>query len=473
MTDSKPTGWELEDLEAWDALMDRSSALNALFLDALRKEFAVCIPPDSALGGEPLDEATMRMHILVPSPALRDHYTILGADPSAALEKSKSDDKFAFFKRTPRGPPAKAVPSASPATPRAGATTANGSLVADNKVEHLDAPYPMLRVEGPAWPNGPHDIRILFQDEIRTGDGSAKVFVLDRSLCDSPAGGHAAERRSPQIALFGDSPDDNVMSATDTLFSLDRTGQLMRCINSELQNFRDHYTPLRGYEDDLFARVRGIADGQAKRWVRELGTNFLSRKRSMRSTLVAVNTYVHGRLYQFVFPAVCSLEVEASMEFECGAEAITNSGKSLADFEVPDAIAHRIDMEPLRLLLDRFNVSTTPFDKVQVASRVMDAITAMIERAGQGTESVSADILVPVLAVGLARFPPRDMAAQVSYVERFLPNEALTGADEARSYALVSFRAAVEYIRRYSDESEVTRRLSRVDLHDAYRPQSR
>jgi hypothetical protein len=440
--------WELEDLQAWEALMRPSTALNALFMDALRKEFAVCIPPDSALNGQPLDEKTMRMHILVPSPVLQDHYTVLSGEPEA--EKG-----FTLFKKTPRG-----------ATPRGGATPATtppaGPSPPENTVRKVTDPSPVLICEGPAWPGGPATIAILFEDEIRTGEGTARVMVLAKSLTDNRKPNLAANAAA-MVSLFGDSKDDNAMTASDTLFRLDRTGELMRCINSELQSFRDHYEPVGGYEEDLFSRVKSIAEMQARRWVHVLGSNFVSYKRSMRSTVLAVHTYVHARMYQFVFPAMCAIEAEASAEFEVGSDTIRNAGRTLLDFEVPAGLAQAINMVSLERLFDRFNVATTPFDKVQVACLIMDTITTLITRASSG-EAVGADLLVPVLALSLALYPPRDMAAQVAYMERFLPNEALSGGDESRSYALVSFRAALEYIRRYSDEGEVKRRMSQSDV---------
>lgn len=430
--------------------------LNALFLDALRREFAICVPPDYALEGRPLDRDTMRAHVLEPHGAFRDRYFANNALPPKVAEAATPRSRVAAFFRSKRD----GGQSPRAQTPRSQASGGEpAEPVADNEVERVDDPYPHLLCTGPAWPEGPVRARILGEDEIKTGDGSAHVFVLDRSIA---AWADPAHAEVPPAVLFGDSAEDNVMTATDALDKLDIDGTLLTALNKELQAFRERYEPLQGYEEDLFKRVESIAKTQARRWVGSLGSNCLSMRRAQRAASLAVNSYVHGRLYQFVFPAMCAIEASASAEFEVGAEAIQQSAKRLQDFDVPEGIATRLSLGSLQPLFNRFNVATTPFDKMQVSSSIITAITALITHAAGGNEGVSADLLVPVLALSLATFPPRDMAAQVAYTERFLPREATAGADEARSYALVSFRAALEYIRRYSDEDAVQRRLSDV-----------
>ena len=465
------TQWDLEDFAAWEAVMTPRTAVNAVFMDAVRREYAICVPPDCDLGADGFDERCLRAHILVPHGAFRDTWLLEGLTAVVAEARTPRSSRIpAVFRR-----------SESP-QPRSDALSPTGKKAVPNEATLMDSRCPQLQLSGPAFakpapgvgsnvpPSASSDaeantviVKVLAEEEIKTGEGCARIFVIERSVL--ALAGKERATATPIPTVYGDSPDDNVMAATDALFSLDVTGELMRSLNSELQSFRDHYEPIQGYESDLFDRVSSIARNQSHRWVMRLGSNFVSRRRSERATALAVHSYVHGRTYQFVFPAMCALEATSSAEFEVGAERIQASAKSLVDFDVPQSIAQRLNLAPLDRMFHRFNGSTSPFDKVQVACAIMSSITDIVNRASAASgEGCGADILVPILALSLASHPPRDMGAQVAYMERFLPEEATRGNDEARSYAVVSFRAALEYIRRYSDEEDVARRLSDISF---------
>lgn len=401
--------WALEDLAAWGFLMDGDGPLNALFREALRNEWLVCLPPDCSLPSGPNGALlpptveTMRFHMFEPDTVFKGRFRAVAN--SKALVLVDEDPKR------------------------------QNQLV-------------RVRIDGDGWPNeGPSSAAVLFSEDIRTGgEGRARIAVLDRALVGVPPP-HPAK-----FVHFGDNPDDNITHATELLFNVDRTGELMRCLNSEVQAFRDHYEPVPGYEDDLFNRVASIAETQSRRWVGALGKGFVSRAKSERAIRLAVNCYVHARLYQLAFGAMCELHEPDEAAFLEGVEAMRGSSTALADLDVPDRVARSLNLEPMRSAFDMLNVGTTPFDKLQYACNALETVSNCVRKADPRSD-LAADVMVPVFAFSLAKYPPRFMTAHVAYTEQFLPDDATAGCDETRAYSLVSLRAAMQVVQRFGCKS--------------------
>jgi hypothetical protein len=328
-----------------------------------------------------------------------------------------------------------------------------------------DAP-PTFATTG-KWRDGAVVARVLHEETVRVaGDGrGVVVMVLDRALVASPAVAPVATRSS--LATFGSRKHETIHDAMDYLFAVDCTGDLQAALNTEVMRFRNDYTVVAGYEEQLFRSVLALVDAQVALWVEALGHVTVSRRRLRFSTTLAVHCYIHSQLYQTLFAAVCTACAEVQAEFDHGVQLIANSGQGLVDFGIDQQLADSIDLQPLAACIEMLNVATNPFDKLSYVELVFEAVEACVTAAAKASaiaapQAVTVDVMFPLLAFSFARFHTRNLFSHFEYTQKFLPEGLLSGSE--REYNMVTFEAIITYIREFKSSPQRSHLASRVSL---------
>lgn len=405
-----PATWDVTDFEFWNQF-STASRFSALFQRALKEKLIICIPPDCAVaaaGG--VSDHLVTWHLLQP------------------------DRRFN-----------------------------NRAICLANKQATVELSPGMLATTGEVW-KVHTAINVVTEEHMTNSDREpVRLLMLDRSLLSE------ADTFVPSMKQFG-SPGHCVHDAMDFLYDIDRGGQLIHRLTAELSGFRDSFESIPGFEDDLFRRVLDMCSRHTTSWMSQLSNRTFSTKRFRISVTLAIESFVHAKLYQLVFPQICQLtsadEESAKRHINAFKAKHGTVDVQLSQFGVPASMAN-LELTAVGRAIHSLNHCITPFDKLQCLAKIDETIAEAVPP--ELKHELSADVMFPMLSYCLVKWIPKDLCAHLYYLSRFMDRDIYDGTES--DYRFVQFQAAVMHLTNggilLSDSQRPSQVGSRASLRDS------
>ncbi|XP_071501295.1 ankyrin repeat domain-containing protein 27-like [Diadema antillarum] len=380
-----------EDLEFNPLYKALQTRYRSRFEDAQDRQFLVCIPQTASLVGVDISDQFLGTHLLKPSPMLQDHY----------ISTDKSGSK---------------------------------TILVDEAF--------ILTTEGFSQPGR---IRILSEElGYNKNYKPFKMLIIEKPLEGAVKGrrgsaGFSDDFLTPRASYF----ENQRLLA---LFTENRPS--MQRLEESVQQFNQNYMIVRGYLTDISNKLRRICEEHKQAFLAANQYVKLQSDGRLEEVIsVAVESCVMGGVHSKVFKAICS---EKHQDDNLVSDKLHKlQGVTGEQLGVPEDFCCPLPASVVELArLDSIN---TPHEKLICLQSTLDNITEEVNvylrdnlAPGQSLKCLTSDDLIPLLVVVISRAKCRHLCSNLYYIENY---HWVTSRHDNLGYSLVTFTAAVEYIK--------------------------
>ncbi|XP_003737651.1 uncharacterized protein LOC100901662 [Galendromus occidentalis] len=397
------------------------------FLEAQRAQWTILVPVEGTFRLCHVNSTFVGFHILKPSPLYADHFVCHRHLPATLVEL---DSERNVLHTTCGFPYPKHV-------------CIVGEEIAYN--ENLQ-PYRILLICEPIH------------------------FPTPRRRSRAPHHAHSRQIRrgwSSELDPMNDSTDTpappSFEEAKAYLHSISVFSETLRVIEEKVEAFNKTYVIVPKFISDVVDRIRSIA---------ETATQVLTSDSTSDPDKLAicVDNYVSGLAHHKVFNAVKSICGNDDADLERRLEFLRLSNVAPDMLGVQEECFH-CELPISIVELASLNAKYTPVDKLWCIRRTLSSIQREVAshfvkcgadlEFGEDVPSLTAETLIPLVVVVLARSRPTSFSSNIFYIDHFCGVK-----DDFSSFTLSTFKAAVEFVGKYRgpELDHLSPRLLRKEL---------
>ncbi|XP_064613189.1 uncharacterized protein LOC135476973 [Liolophura sinensis] len=221
-------------------------------------------------------------------------------------------------------------------------------------------------------------------------------------------------------------------------------------LDQSIMKFNTNYMVLTDYLDDASKRLQSLCSQTVEKCLGETSLREINKPQFSDVLNVSVQGYTMRKVHRKVFSAICEKFQHADCELfeKCERLREVNSGQLGVQDEftcpLPSAVDELANLDNLK----------TPFEKIKCVKSTLDQIAEGVNdhvlknrhpsMSSNDVPCLTTDDLIPILVTVLAQAGCEHIQSNVFYLENFYwPASSKNDI----SYSLVTFKAAVEYMR--------------------------
>lgn len=232
------------------------------------------------------------------------------------------------------------------------------------------------------------------------------------------------------------------LSAHTEFIQTQTTVDDFRALQSELATFSDAYVVVEGYLDDARSQLQELCRGLTDRVLNGSGLRLNAKEARTQETIrqsieCMAFTYVSSNLRRALVT-----EHQADIQVLASRINLYAHTSSPDDGVLPPALKLCEFAEAVHIL-QQLSTYTTPLEKADCMHRCMSAASREVEELQQQHQVLSADDMIPILAIVILRARLETLSADVAVASYF---GLSLQANSELGYSLVSFQAALQYL---------------------------
>ncbi|XP_061163311.1 putative uncharacterized protein DDB_G0284213 [Saccostrea echinata] len=314
-----------------------------------------------------------------------------------------------------------------------------------------------------------HCVKILNEELGYNKDYKAyKILILECPL-DPSLKAHKTENKQPTAAADNIPEYTTYPESCNFLISFAEYRMVLRQLDESLKQFNANYMILKDYLSEAQNKLKSVCQQVTKDCLKCSKFENGQDPKFRETVDFCVESYVMGAVHKKVFTIIKEIHEEDDRLLFAKCKQLRNVtaeqlgvNKKIA-CPLPQAVVELANLDGLRTPLEKLFCLKSTVDSASqtIQSYLEENRVPPVSTAVEDSYCLTSDDLIPILVTVIAQAQCRHFASNINYIESF--HWASETNDRGNlSYCLVTFKAAVEYMKNTSfDELEKRPSLKR------------